>query len=320
MHSKLNISIIETLINILLIEEKSFIKDYICDILIEHYNLIKDLNYDFDEIIRTYDKENKVDLENELMYKKIKHFSKKNPQELIDLYICNISEYYLTDKKTLTTELLRKAIEVALIQTEEGHEKLKEFAVALKIMLEEEKNDYDNFYDVHMPYLVYPLCQYGDPKIWFMILELYLMECDFIDYVDYADACNYYFSTICDEKFVNEYIKIIKKIKPKKRAAYHYDIAEFLNSEKIDKFLFEELNKTKDNNVKENIVRILANRFNKEIIPYVLEGIDKGIFIDIESINIAICPLLLLEERRDEISKAIIEDVREFRKLIFEYN
>ena len=73
--------------------------------------LTKDMNYNFEEIIK--------DEENLLMYKKIKHFSKKDPIQLIELYKNNINEYYFSDNETYITEILRMAIGIALVQTEE---------------------------------------------------------------------------------------------------------------------------------------------------------------------------------------------------------
>ena len=53
---------------------------------------------------------------------------------------------------------------------------------------------------------------------------------------------------------------------------YYYDIAEYLNSDKIDEFLFEELKRNENNNsIKENIIRILDKKFNNKIIPYAIK-------------------------------------------------
>lgn len=55
-----------------------------------------------------------------VLYKKIKHFSNKKPDKLLELYVKNIEQYYLKDKETYTTNILRKGMETALIQTEQG--------------------------------------------------------------------------------------------------------------------------------------------------------------------------------------------------------
>lgn len=118
-YSKLNKDIIECLIKISIKEESEFIKESISSVLVKHYNLIKDMNYNFEEIIN--------DEENLLMYKKIKHFSKKDPIQLIELYKNNINEYYFSDNETYITEILRMAIGTALVQTEEGYERLMSY-------------------------------------------------------------------------------------------------------------------------------------------------------------------------------------------------
>ena len=113
-YSKINKEIIECPIKIALDDE--FMIRKISDILIMHYNLIKDMDYNFEEIIE--------DKEYLLLYKKIKHFSKKEPSRLIELYKNNINEYYFSDNEEYTTEILRNAMGIALIQTKEGYEKL----------------------------------------------------------------------------------------------------------------------------------------------------------------------------------------------------
>ena len=87
-YSKLNKDIIQCLINISLKEEKEFVKENISSILVKHYNLIKDMDYNFEEVIKGE--------ENVLMYKKIKHFAKKSASQLIELYKNNINQYYFS--------------------------------------------------------------------------------------------------------------------------------------------------------------------------------------------------------------------------------
>lgn len=295
-YSKLNKKIIECLIEISLKEDNDFIKESISSVLVRHYNLIKDMNYNFEEIIN--------DEKNLLIYKKIKHFSKKEPSELIELYKNNINEYYFSDNDTYTTEILRIAIGTALIQTKEGYEKLLAYMYEL---LEQSEEDAEDFIFDHMPYLVYPLCQYSDPSYYAFVLDLYLSNMDFIGY---AEECNYYFSSICSDEFINSYINILKSFYKKDLEDYYYDISEYLNSDTIDMFLFEELKKNKDIIIKENIIRILASKFNKNIIPFALEFIRNNEFDDEEGLKEAVVPLLILENCDDELSKSIIQEVK----------
>ena len=111
-YSKLNNEIIECLIQIYFNEKDDYIKEKIEDVLINHYELIKDMNYKFEDIFQ--------DEYNLVLYKKIKHFINKNPDELLQLYINNIEQYYLEDEETYTSNILRKAMEIALTQTEQG--------------------------------------------------------------------------------------------------------------------------------------------------------------------------------------------------------
>ncbi|MCI8412129.1 MAG: hypothetical protein HFJ40_06875 [Clostridia bacterium] len=297
-YSKLNEDIIECLINISLKEESEFIRESISSVFIKHYNLIKDMKYNFEEIID--------DEENLLMYKKIKHFSKKDPIQLIELYKNNINEYYFADNERYITEVLRMAMGTALIQTEEGYNRLMNYICELIEPMEEGGEE---FIFEHMPYLVYPLCQYSDLSHHLMVLDLYLLNMDFIGY---AEECNHYFSNICNEKFVNNYIKTLKSFNKVDLEDYYYDISEYLNSDEIDIFLFNELKRNKDKCIKENIIRILANKFDRNVIPYALEFLKKDKFDDEEGLKEAIAPLLILAKCDDDISKKVIQEVKDY--------
>lgn len=300
-YSKLNKDIIQCLINISLKEEKEFVKENISSILVKHYNLIKDMDYNFEEVIKGE--------ENVLMYKKIKHFAKKSASQLIELYKNNINQYYFSEYEDYITEILRIAIGTALIQTEEGYKKLIEY---IHELMSDADGIIEEFIFEHMPYLVYPLCQYSDADYYSKILDLYLYNMDFIGY---AEECNYYFSNICNEKFINYYINELKKFNKKNLEDYYYDISEYLNSDIIDNFLYEELKNNKDKEIKENIIRILARKLDKNIIPYALEFIKKYELEDEEGVQDAIAPLLILEKHDDNISKKIIQEVKEERVL-----
>lgn len=292
-YSKINKEIMECFIKIAL-DDKSM-KRKISDILVMHYNLIKDMDYNFEEII-----DDKEDL---LLYKKIKHFSKKEPSRLIELYKNNINEYYFTDNEEYTTEILRNAIGIALIQTKEGYEKLMDYINELIT-----NSDIEEFTFDHMPYLVYPLCQYAEPKNYPLIWNLYFNNMDFIGY---AEECNHYFSNICNEEFVDFYINKLTNLKENQLEDYYYDIAEYLNSNKINQFLFDELKRIKDKQIKENIIRILAGRYEKNVIPCALEFIKKNKYYN-DDTRYALAPLLILEKCDDDISKKIIqEDINE---------
>lgn len=298
-HSKLDKDIIESLIKISLKEENEFVQESISSVLVKHYNLIKDMDYyNFEKIIK--------DEENSLLYKKIRHFSKKDPTQLIELYKNNINAYYFSEQEEYVTEILRMAMGIALIQTEEGCEELMAYIYELIEPMEE---GLEEFIFEHMPYLVYPLCQYANPVYGSMILDLYINNMDFIGY---AEECNYYFSNISNEKFIKRYVNTLKSFDKKDLEAYYYDIAEYLNSDRIDEFLWEELKRNKDKEIKENIIGILAKKFDKNIIPYALEFIRKGEFVDEEGLKEAIAPLLILKKCEDETSKKIVQEVKDY--------
>ena len=255
------------------------------------------MNYNFEEIIK--------DEENLLMYKKIKHFSRKDPIQLIELYKNNINEYYFSDNDTYITEILRMAIGIALVQTEEGYKRLMSYIDELITPMDKV---IEEFTFEHMPYLVYPLCQYSDSSYYLMILDLYLLNMDFFGY---AEECNYYFSNICNEEMINAYIKRLTSFNKQDLENYYYDISEYLNSNIIDEFLINELKRNKNKVIQENIIRILANKFNKNIIPYALEFIKNDEF-DKEGLKEAIAPLLIIEGYDDEISRKIIQEVKNY--------
>ena len=173
--SKLNDEIIKCLIDIRLNDNDEFIKESIDKVLVNHYSLIKDLDYDFEKII--------INEEDLLLYKKIKHFSKKNVDELLNIYLSNIENFYMKDEDTIVTEIIRLAIGVALAQTEEGIKELMRYFSKIS-KKELENSELSDFLFIHMPYLVYPLCTCAKEKYSDAILELYINNMDFIGYAD----------------------------------------------------------------------------------------------------------------------------------------
>ena len=73
-NSKLNKEIIECLINIYLNTEDDSSKQDISTVLVYHYNIIKDMDYNFDEIIKNKEVNGREVVYNELLYKKLKYF------------------------------------------------------------------------------------------------------------------------------------------------------------------------------------------------------------------------------------------------------
>ncbi len=310
-YSKLNKDIIECLIKIYLNEKDETIKEKIEYVLVNHYELIKDLDYKFENIFK--------DEYNLLLYKKIKHFCNKMPEDLLKLYTKNIEQYYLEGEDTYTSNILREGMETALIQTEQG--KIVFTLYVLSLMGIEELNSEnvkdiltDNktmeFITTHLPYLIHPLCKMANYSYASLILIYYFTS---IDFLEFEDECNNYFSNICNKEFVENYIKILQKCANKKNLAYYYDIAEYLNSKEIDDFLLEKINTSKDDDVISNIIRILAKKFDNRIIEIALDKIKKDdLYKEDGELNLALAPLLIIEKKNDNVSKSIIEEAKEY--------
>lgn len=292
-YSKLNKEIIETLIKISLSEKDDKIKERINAVLVRHYFIIKDLDYNFDEIIKSNDTDT-------LLYKKLKHFSKKTPSQLIELYKNNINEYYLKDENTLTTEIIGLALGELLVQTEEGKKELFSY-IFNETNFWDDDNDMVNmeFIEEYMPYLVYPLASSNEVDFEEIMLLFYFYDMDFIAYYE---ECNHYFSNICTEDFVDFYIDLLKACK-NNIEDYFYDIATYLNSEKIDEFLMKTLKKSKDKEIIENLIQILAARFNFDVIPYALKYKEDDEILDEEMFDYSVEPLLKLKEELVNIEK-----------------
>lgn len=310
-YSKLNKDIIECLIQIHFNEKDENIKEKIEYVLVNHYELIKDLNYNFEEIFQ--------DEYSLILYKKIKHFINKKPEELLELYIKNIEQYYLEDEETYASNILRRGMEIALTQTEQG--KIVFVLYVLSLMRVKELNSKalkdiitDNhlmeFLRMHLPYLIHPLCRIANDSYASIILLFYFTDMDFLEY---ADECNHYFSNIYNKEFLENYMEILKKFEKRELPDYFYDIAEYLNSKEIDDFLLEKINTSKDKEVISNIIRILASKFDNRIIEIALDKIKNDDFYnEDEELYLALAPLLIIEQRNDEISKKIIKESKDF--------
>ena len=310
-YSKLNQDIIECLIQIYFNEKDERIKEDIEYILVNHYELIKDMDYKFEEIFQ--------DEYSLVLYKKIKHFIKKEPEELFQLYTKNIEQYDLEDEETFTSHILRKGMETALIQTEQG--KIAFILYVISLMGVEELNNNaikdiikDNnlieFCKTYLPYLIHPLCKIANCSYSSIILLFYFTNMDFLEF---ADECNHYFSNICDKEFVKNYMEILKKFEKRELPDYYYDIAEYLNSNEIDNFLLEKINTSKDKEVISNIMRILSSKFDNRIIEIALEKIEKDEFYNEDGeLGLALAPLLIIKKRDDEISKRVIKEAKKF--------
>lgn len=310
-YSKLNKDIVECLIQIHFNEKDENIKEKIEYVLVNHYELIKDLNYNFEEIFQ--------DEYSLILYKKIKHFINKKPEELLELYIKNIEQYYLEDEETYASNILRRGMEIALTQTEQG--KIVFILYVLSLMGVKELNSKalkdiitDNhlmeFLRMHLPYLIHPLCRIANDSYASIILLFYFTDMDFLEY---ADECNHYFSNIYNKEFLENYMEILKKFEKRELPDYFYDIAEYLNSKEIDDFLLEKINTSKDKEVISNIIRILASKFDNRIIEIALDKIKNDDFYnEDEELYLALAPLLIIEQRNDEISKNIIKESKDF--------
>lgn len=69
--------------------------------------------------------------------------------------------------------------------------------------------------------MIHPLCRVASYSYASIVLLFYFTN---IDFLEYADECNHYFSNICGKEFVVNYIEILKKFENKKLPDYYYDI------------------------------------------------------------------------------------------------
>lgn len=298
-YSKLNKEIIECLVKILSKEKNKFNRERIIRILLEHYELIKDMEYDFEKELVDYDL---------LLYKKIKHFSNKSPKDLILQYERAINNLNNSDEETediYVLEILVQAIDTVLLQTKEGISEFEKYVDSEIAMCDNKKE----FIYTYLPDYIRPLCKLANEKYSDYILELYFDSTDFLAHTEY---CNYYFSNISSDKFVDEYINKLKKINSKAKEDYYYDVCEYLNSEKIDDFLFEELEECRDTVIKENIMRILCSKMCRKVIPLAMSTVIQNKNDEKLEIKLSLAPFLALENYEDDKSKLIIEDVKKY--------
>lgn len=313
--SKLNKNIIDCLIDIYLSEKDLKYKERIEDVLIEHYSLIKDLDYNFEELL--------IDETNLLLYKKIKHFSKKEPNELFERYLkaiqtCSQADENADEEKMFIQEKLADSMGYALIQSEEGRKKLIDYTME-QYRVNAKYNT--GFYEKEMPYLIYPLCQAKEQAYYKAIIMTYI---SIVDGFFENEHCNYYFSYMSEE-FVDYYINILNNLKKEQIKDYFYDIAEYINSEKIDDFLLKTLKENVSQEIKKNIIRIMACKFDKRVIPFAIQYVQKGQFKDEEDLKDALTPMLMIYKCEDKTSKEIIKfaedsifDQEEFKKVFTE--
>ena len=301
LYSKLNRKIIECLIQLYFNEKDISAKENIETVLIMHYELIKDLDYKFEDIF--------TDEDNILLYKKIKHFSNKNPEDLFEMYLKK-SEERLYNEEAHTYQILIEAMENAIIQTKKGQEVLLEYIKNIIVDKNESVKDMINLVNTaRLPRYLYPLCKLANPLYAYDVLKLYFLDMDY--YVDINVLFNY-FSNICNKEFVLKYIEFLDYKYKGENEDFDYDIAEYLNSEEMDNYLLDSLKKCKDKQIKLNIMRILANKFDNRIVDYALNSVKHDNYYKDDELTLALAPLLILENRNDEISSEIIENAKTF--------
>ena len=304
-NSKLNKEIIECLINIYLNIEDDSYKQAISTVLVYHYNIIKDMDYNFDEIIKNKEVNGREVVYNELLYKKLKYFYTKDIEDLFRLFMKNVTKFYFNKEEyTIKEKIIFKAQEMALAQREEGKQIILKYVAQLLNNNHSYIENYNGLQINHMLYLNSLLCSTKEYMYEKLLLENYLRNADLIDE---REKCNYYFSEICDKDFINLYLGELNKVPPKKIKPYFFDICGYLNSDEIDQYLLKRLSKEK---VKDNIIeiiRILSLRFNKEVIPYIKANID---ILDMENdmfIVRDIEPLLIINNCTNILPKKTID-------------
>ena len=312
-NSKLNKEIIECLINIYLNTEDDSSKQDISTVLVYHYNIIKDMDYNFDEIIKNKEVNGHEVVYNELLYKKLKYFYTKDIEDLYRLFMKNVTKFYfIKEEYTIKEKIIFKAQEMALAQREEGKQIILNYVMQIKTNNSSYIENYNGLQINHMLYLNNLLCFTKENWYEKLLLDSYLRNADLIDE---QEKCNYYFSEICDKDFINLYLEELNKIPSKKIKPYFFDICEFLNSDEIDQYLLQRLSKEKSKDNIIEIIRILSLRFNKEVIPYIKENID---IFDMENDMFIIrdlAPLLIINNCTNILPKKIMDYQNEDLKL-----
>ena len=157
-----------------------------------------------------------------------------------------------------------------------------------------------------MPYFIDPFCKSEDYAFNGIIQTVYYF---YMEFLLYADKSNYYFSNIMNDDFIKQYLDLLNG---KIVEDYYYDICDYLNSEEIDLFLLEKLKTNKKKDYKENIIRILSNKFDERVIPFALEFIEKEKSYDEEEICLSLAPLLIVKNYNTELTDLIIKKAKEY--------
>ena len=295
--SKLSKEIIQCLLEIFLNKDNSDVHEDIEYILMRHYKIIKDFDYNFEELFK--------DEEDVLLYKKIKHFSKKDRKTLYDLYVKSVQKFIEQGDETNVDGILRIAIGNALLQFEDGENAFEAMTYKLLEIRKNETGEYEDFFEDYMPWLMGIIQQTYNIEFYKLVMQFYFFTGDFYY------SCLHYLSSIQNEEVIDNYLSRMKKFPKAIIKTYYFDMAQYFNSEEVDNFLLRQLKADWDNSIKENIIRILANKLDKRVIPFANSYVQNGNFEDEESLKISLAPLLILNKCDDITSKKIIQDAKE---------
>lgn len=228
---KLNKEIIETLIYIHKQAELT-VKFGIDRVLVNHYEIIKDIDCDFEKLF--------INKDCLIVYKKIKHFFTKSFDDLMDIYINSIKELGVSkisnniingkeDEEDYKKELITLAMGEALFQMEN---KISDIILFIRMIISTNKED---FYLFYMPYIIYLLCKYIDKTDRFLIEDALTFNTELLEN---NEECKYYFSYTFDKGFEFEYIK---RLEDRDVPYEWYDVARYLDSNNIDDFLLSKI-------------------------------------------------------------------------------
>lgn len=302
-YNTLNKEIIEALIKLHESINNDKIKSSIEIVLLHNYNLLKEMDYNYNSLF--VDREDRL---NNLIYRRIKHFEKKDEDFINELYD-DLYVKYLSDNYTNVDKAFTNALNIVSTLDEKRHENA---VILYNQYMENILEDIKDLEQDCINFFLLPLLMYKDDSYVKEMLDLYITIIKEYQIVDLMDEFFYYFSNVEDEEF---YTYFIEKYNENKYMYELLDLASYIKSEKIDEVLINSYKNSKNQEEKNEILNVLAGRFNKECLSYAKDYI-RNIECDLYSINSfePIVCLLLLEEPDEEITKEAIKKIEDHNR------
>ena len=251
---KLNNDIIQTLMDLKKEEKNPIKKAGIESVLINNYEFVRDI----DNLEESF-----VGEEEKLFLKKLKHFAKKDLEDLMGLFgNCVSNEIAAKDELLVSDIIRREAIGYAIIMKENGYdallESLRVVSMSFDELLKDEETTDEIMVDFMMKFYISLFCRLDNDNTKEMVLDYFISNDDPDD--SYME-CLSYFSRLNPKSFFDFHKKSVKKISRKDIQGFFYEVCSFINLEDVDDFLKEEYHKAISDEQKEFILSSLMERF-----------------------------------------------------------